>query len=298
MHMVSPKLDSRLWSNPKIIFFHIPKTAGMSLRGLLVRNYRNGPHFNTNIAGDFSTKSWNEFLERINKMAPEELDRQVVFKGHMFFGLHEVLPGPSWYITFLRDPVERSISHYKMLCRLKASAPAHEIDPSKKDWNMSEAPDFLRCLDNFQTRLLAGTDVTLPFGACTEEHLRIAKANMDRHFKFVGLTEQFDLSLLLLRRVCGWGWRFYIPDNVAPSTPFQMPAGVPEAIRRLNNLDLELYRYAQERFDRQVDAYGWRLKAELRLYRLGNRLHLGLHHWRHKIKRRLGIERRKAMGTG
>jgi hypothetical protein len=58
----------------------------------------------------------------------------------------------------------------------------------------------------------------------------------------------------------------------------------------------ELYRYAQEKFDRLVDRYGWRLKAEYQAYRLGNQLHLRLHQGRHKIKQLLGIEGRKAMG--
>lgn len=296
MSTMSSKSDT-LQPKPKVIFFHIHKTAGMSLRGLLVRNYRGGAHFNTKIDGELSAQSWNESLERIKAMTPEEMDRHLVFKGHMLFGLHEILPGPVEYITFLRDPVKRAISHYKHLVRLGTFAPGHELDPSKKDWNMPESPYLLRCLDNHQTRLLAGADPALPFGACTEEHLQLAKANMDRHFKFVGLTEQFDLSLILLRHVCGWGWRYYVPDNVARDTSAQLPAKVVEAIRQLNRLDIELYRHAKERFDRLVEHYGAGLKAELALYQLGNRLHQGLHVGRHAVKQRLGIERRKAVGA-
>ncbi len=32
--------------------------------------------------------------------------------GHLPFGIYQYLPSDSRYITFLRDPVERTLSHY------------------------------------------------------------------------------------------------------------------------------------------------------------------------------------------
>jgi hypothetical protein len=270
---------------PKIIFLHIPKTAGMSLNGLFVRNYRGRPQFNALIK-EVTEEKWLACLERIRSTPREELERYAVFKGHIIYGLHEVLPGPAEYITFLRDPVKRLVSHYKMNYRLHSFPPDHQLDPSRSDWNLGAYPAFLRYLDNYQTRALSGLDFQIPFGACSEEHLKVAKANMDRHFKFVGLTEEFDLSLMLLRHVCGWGWRYYVPDNVAPDKSIQIAPDVTEALRRLNRFDLELYRYAKQRFDRLVESYGWKLQVELKAYRLGNSLHQKLHRWRHALKRK------------
>jgi hypothetical protein len=295
MFMDSPQQDLDAPREPKIIFLHIPKTAGMSLRGLFIRNYRGKAQFNTRV-NNFEQKDWLECLDQVRKIPREELDRYGVFKGHMIFGLHELLPGPAEYITFLRDPVKRFVSHYKMVQRHKVIPPDHQIDPSKSDWNLGAHPGLVRSLDNYQTRLLSGMDFEIPFGACTEEHVALAKANLDRHFTFVGLTEQFDLSLMLMRHVCGWGWRYYIPDNSAPGKSAEIAPVVLDAVRRLNRLDLELYRYAQERFDRLVDRYGWKLQAELKAYRLGNRLHGNLHKWRHAVKQKMGIERRPPMG--
>jgi len=282
-------------SNPKTVFIHIPKTAGMSLRGLFIKNYQQGKHFNTEL-GSHATQDWDKCLTRIKNMSQDDLDQYQVFKGHMVFGLHEILQSPVEYITFLRDPVERIVSHYKMLCRKKVLPPGFLIDPSKSDWNLTHYSELGYSVDNGQTRALAGIGPELPFGACSEKHLKIAQENLEKHFKFVGLTERFDLSLMLLGRVCGWKWHFYVPDNMTKNgDTFQLSPQVMEAIRELNRFDFELYRYAEERFERLVNYYGWTLKAEYRAYSFGNLLHQHLHIWRHRLKERLGIEQRKAM---
>jgi len=265
----------------------------MSLRGLFTKNYRTGKQFNTGIRR-LTASSWESCLARIKDMPVEELDQYRVFKGHMQFGLHEILPPPAEYITFLRNPVNRVLSHYKMLCRNKLIPSEPIIDLSKSDWNLTPYPELCYSIDNGQTRALAGVDPDLPFGACTKHHLQIARQNMDRHFKFVGLAEQFNLSLMLMERICDWKWHFYVPDNVAAGA-FQLPPDVTKAIHDLNRFDFELYRNARQRFDQLVENYGWKLQAELRLYNLGNRLHQQLHVGRHWVKQRLGIERRKAM---
>jgi len=268
----------------------------MSFRGLLCKNYR-GKHFNTELdkADRVTASDWNQCLTQIKNIPEYELEQYQVFKGHMRFGLHEILPPPVEYITFLRDPVKRAHSHYKMLRRKKIIPPDPIINLSKSDWNLANYPELCYSFDNGQTRTLAGVDPDLPFGACSEKHLHMALENMDRHFKFVGLTEQFNLSLMLLGRVYGWKWHFYVPDNVACIDFFQLPSVVIEAIRDLNRFDFELYRHAQERLQRWADNYGWGLKAEHRLYNLGNNLHRHLHMGRHCVKQRFGIERRPAM---
>jgi hypothetical protein len=291
--MMNRSEEADLKRTPKVIFLHIPKTAGMSLRGLFVKNYRGAPQFNTDLK-DLTFEAWQTCLDMVKQMPSENLEQFRVFKGHMPFGLHKVLPGPVDYITFLREPVKRVISHYRMLHRKNVFPSGLVIDPSKKNWNLDAFPTFFRDLDNLQTRMLSGANLNDPFGTCTEEHLRQAKANLDQ-FKFVGLTEQFDLSLMLLKRLCGWRWHFYVPDNRSTGDPAPLSPALLEEIRNLNRFDYELYRYAEERLQRLVDEHGWKVKAECRLFQQGNYLHQALHVWKHRSKRSLGIERREAM---
>ena len=279
-------------AEPKIIFLHIPKTGGMSLRGQFVKNYRGRQHFNTDLV-EITEANWQECLNRVRHLSPKEMAAMPVFKGHMLFGLHEAIPGPSEYITFLRDPVKRIISHYRMLQRSGTFPPGHTFDPAKADWNVGADPYFARMLDNAQTRILSGMSPDAPFGVCTEEHLSAAIANLDRYFKFTGLMEQFDLSLMLLTHKAGWGWHFYVADNVAPPKAEPIASSVQDALRRLNRFDVELYRHAEARFEQLKAQYGLRLKVEHALFRFGNKIHQQLYFWRRRVKDRLGIQQRK-----
>jgi hypothetical protein len=70
-----------------------------------------------------------------------------------------------------------------------------------------------------------------------------------------------------------------------------------DELRRLNRFDLELYDYARERFDRLVDQYGWKLRAEHRLFRVGNDLHRRLHFARHEARRLSGVKVGRGIGA-
>ena len=54
---MADRSSQRTDSRPKIIFLHIHKTAGMSLRGLFVKNYRDGGQFNTDLM-DIAAADW------------------------------------------------------------------------------------------------------------------------------------------------------------------------------------------------------------------------------------------------
>jgi hypothetical protein len=292
--MTSTQAQEKRQKGGKIIFLHLHKTAGMSLRGLFVKNYRKDRHFNTDITA-LTAPAWENCLDRLRRMSPEEKAAYRVFKGHMPYGLHRELTEPARYITFLREPVKRVLSHYRMVLRKSQLPPDHEIDPSRPDWNLSAYPPLARSLDNGQTRMLAGADLRLPFGECTAEHLALAKQHLDEHFAFVGLSEHFDLSLMLLNRECGWKWHFYVPDNVSSRRDALVTPEIEEQIRTLNRFDLELYAYAEEKFSRLVEKYSPGLKWERRLYTWGNSVHQRIHLLRQARKKRLGAPRRPAM---
>ena len=42
-----------------------------------------------------------------------------MFKGHMLFGLHAILPQPATYITVVREPVDRVISSFYFMRNYK-----------------------------------------------------------------------------------------------------------------------------------------------------------------------------------
>src|SRR5690606_18742995 len=127
-----------------------------------------------------------------------------LIKGHMPFGVHEYLPNESTYITMLRDPVERVISHYDYVLRRTTHHLRARIIESNMDLEAYVTSGITHEMDNGQVRLLSGHDDDLPFGACSELHLQQALRNLREHFSVVGLAERFDHSILLMQHALGW----------------------------------------------------------------------------------------------
>ena len=89
----------------KIIFVHIPKTAGTTLDFIIRQNFRESESFR--IYGDDLKSTYPEIIlsNRVN-------DTNIrIFMGHIFFGLHKYLTFPATYFAFVRDPIKRAISH-------------------------------------------------------------------------------------------------------------------------------------------------------------------------------------------
>ena len=173
--------------------------------------------------------------------------------GHMTYGLHEFVPRPSTYVTLLREPLALVRSQYHHVRR----HPGHVLHEQAKSYvdlaSYIESGLSLE-MDNSQTRAFAG-DTTTPFGACTSEMLDRAKANLEC-FSVAGITERFDESLVAMIRAFGWRRVRYVTTNVDPERARRAPLTDRERalVHERNALDLALYRWALDRFERDVIA--------------------------------------------
>lgn len=88
----------------------------------------------------------------------------------------------------------------------------------------------------------------------------------------VGVTEQFDLTLLLLKQTFGWRHIDYVRANIGVNRPPSATLGEDTiaAVRRHNQLDIRLYEEARRLLAQQTAGWPWRLRA--RGYELGKRL--------------------------
>lgn len=231
-----------------VIFLHIGKTAGTSLRQVLRRNYRASDIMLVRIHG----RPREETLAQFAALPEEARVSPRLLVGHTVFGLHEYVPRPSTYITMVRKPLSLVLSQYRFV--LRTTGHRHHELVTSQDMGIEE---YIRSgisleMDNSQTRAIAG-DLSTPYGECTDEMLETAKRNIERDFAVVGLTERFDETLILLHETFGWSKLHYVRANVAPSSePFVLSDEARRLIAEHNRLDDELYRYASLRFDEAI----------------------------------------------
>jgi hypothetical protein len=236
---------------PTTIFLHIPKTAGTTLYRIIERNY----------ASDDIYTFWKDGSPDEFKNLEEDLRSRIrLLRGHVGFGMHEFIAGSAKYFTVLRDPIDRTISYYHFIHRTPHHY-CHDLIASQK----MSLEEFLlsKCdpmADNAQTRLLGGleTGQELEFGACTQSLLEKAKWNLRKRMDVIGITEKFDHTLLLLQQAFGWRRLFYVRQNVSSNRVSRkdLQHSTMDVLTEANLLDADLYQYARQLFEEQVQRRG------------------------------------------
>lgn len=238
--------------NEILIFFHLPKAGGTTLNSILFNNIDKG-------------KSWkycpyehNKELDKIKQALHNNELRCIT--GHMAFGLHKYTENYK-YITLLREPVSRVISYYKHFSRLPVTCKdkfvgiERTFDPCEaENWSID---DLLKHrissqIHNGYVRFFAGSN-GLPISLkekseLSESDLNKAKKNLADYFSVVAITEEYDKSLLLLRKFAGLKNIFYVKKNQAPqkTTASALSPETVECIKKNNQLDIQFYKYAKE----------------------------------------------------
>jgi len=107
--------------NKTIIFVHIRKTAGITLRSLF--------------KGQLSVDSYfkEKFPQHLKNLSTEKRKKIRFVSGHYPYGLHQLLPQDCVYMTLLRNPADRIISLYKHLLRKGEGMTFRELINSEKN---------------------------------------------------------------------------------------------------------------------------------------------------------------------
>ena len=141
-----------------LVYLHMPKTAGTTLRMIIEREY--------GLSRIVQVDGLHKNAEVVKIYGLDRLNNADVISGHQYFGLHKIVDSECKYITMLRDPVDRALSAYSHI-------------NMQKDRCVDTLLDFMEHKQgkNFQTRLIAGG----------EANLDLAIDNINRSFFYTNL---------------------------------------------------------------------------------------------------------------
>jgi hypothetical protein len=250
-----------------VAFVHIPKTAGGTVIEMFAQVYSRSKA-TLHDAGNYFTgpeKAARKLQRREGGWTEWERRGGRLTAGHVPYALfRQHLPHGTRYMTVLREPVDRVVSHYYQHFqwrRGESDSPAPRSGPGGPA-SMEEAferGDPRAC--NLATRLLCGHPS--PTGTLPGSALSDAKANL-RDFAFVGLQERFEESMLLLQRMLDLEPTPYVNRHVTVGRPLveDLSGTERQLIREHNQLDSELYEFAVRLFDEAVASAGGDFAAE------------------------------------
>lgn len=234
-------------------FIHIMKTAGTSFRTMLEQTF-DAEIYPTRAELALRPRRWYltapALLEGVGK-GEIDLSNRRFLCGHYSANLAGDLPGDWRTVTFLRDPVRRSLS---MIAHRhsKASRLNRFLKPNVSKY-LDDAEFVARQIRNYQTKVLAlpgNADVNglQPIDDAAFERAKARLTAID----FVGLTEQYPQSLGLFEAMAGI--RFAPLPHANKSRGYAAGEDELARIRALVPYDIELYELAREKLRAQLAA--------------------------------------------
>lgn len=231
-----------------ICFVHIEKAAGTTLHYI----FRNNDLSYLALHAWYTWSNTDDcvFTKEEAKCFFKILPFTKGFGGHTtrsYLKYEKVITHDMDYITFLREPIARYISHYR-----------HQ----KQKMTMGCIEEFLneKRFNNFMTKRIAGNfDVDQ------------AKRILLEDFSFVGLTERFDESLILMKkklrleRFC----LFYEKKRVSAKTQNieDDTTNINSKLDKIyenNKLDIELYNFAKNNiYKKYIESFDNNLEKEV-----------------------------------
>lgn len=222
-----------------ILSIHVPKAAGNSFRQALADAF--GERF-TKDYGDwagFNEPQANErrkLREEAMRARRDELAANYdIIHGHFIADKYKGLFQPEQYIAFFRDPYQQAQAHYYFLERNpQRDHPEEKIFHANK----MSLEDYLAwdAFRDHQSQFLGSLSVD--------------------DLAFVGLSEEYEKSLLMFKDVFGvdLGKPMFLNVNESNKEGYPVTPEIRALVQKYRAADVELYEKAKERFRRQTSA--------------------------------------------
>lgn len=217
-------------SSQPILFIHTTKTAGGTLKQALLNDQ--------NLKTQFIYNS-----EDIKKI---KLDSNLIY-GHYGYGLHQDLKMDNpIYMTFLRHPFNRVVSHYYHLKNVDKNSKIGKKIRTFDHINSFFAQINYWEFNNLQSRIISGVmNATV---TSDSELFSLAKENIDRSFKFIGFQEFMFQSILKLNSLLDINIELNKNINIGKYEVSDIDSETINKISAMNTVDLKLYKYCFDLF--------------------------------------------------
>jgi PAS domain-containing protein len=255
-----------------LIFLHMSKAGGSTLNHVLDWNYDR-------------TRTITVYKQIPPLIAlPDDEKRQIqCLKGMVFYGIHRYLPQECEYITILRHPIERIISHYFYL-----SARKRRLGEPIYDMSLDDVLELEPFWPTYQLRLLVGggSIESVLHDPLPDNALEIAKQNLARHFVLAGVLDYYDETLLMMKQTFGWTRAFYARQNVgqARAPRGDIPASTRQRLEEACALEMQLYRHVKQQTEALIAQQDASFQAELARLRQANARFERLYRWAEPIR--------------
>lgn len=238
---VPPKREPR--HGGTVLFMHIAKTAGTTFREAMVENYTQSevaylyPHPPGFQPGHFEL------------LPAEQRAKFRLVVGHFVYGIHALIPGAVRYVTVVREPVHRVISHYFYLIQTEPDITRDGESAPLPLAAMLEQGRTVN-LDNLMVRCFSGVDEKkYPVGHLDASVYDLAVHHLRTRFEFVGYQNRSNEAYRALQAMFGWKPRATLDVVNKSERPAQSCDLVTrKAIEHFNRWDCLLYAEIQKMF--------------------------------------------------
>lgn len=202
---------------PKLIFLHVPKTAGNSFAALCRRNYPGEVAIHDN-----------------GRYVPEEWLQAKVVGGHFFFdGFRDVSP-QHLFLAVVRDPVERALSRFRWYQQREQNRQLRErrgFDHDCLRRTIGRSHYRFQFIGNMQCRYLAG-----------KKTFEAAKDVIQTHRFILGdFNRLAEWAQFVSERLSWQVTDLPVRNRVADTAPSTDDEELLEILRRENSEDQKLY---------------------------------------------------------
>ena len=218
------------------IHLHIPKTGGTTLRDIIQRQYRSEKIL--------MIPKLEESENILKEVSTSQINQLKLIQGHLKYGIHNHFYRRAKYFAIIRDPINRVLSTYYYVLSQKNNP--QNLSTSN---NQMTIYDFVQSgvnpfLINGQTQLISGKTSNIDNSIIESEELfSLAKENIANDFLFLGITEMFDETILILKNMLGWHMPYYSIANRTKKKPNYDAVNptIISFIKEHNQLDIKLY---------------------------------------------------------